>query len=265
MDEATIKTIQMQLDAAKIEAAKHGVARMQQEAFNQQEETSTFKEQLDLSEEIARIDYLLKGYSLEPSKDGGLVWVKPTDKGMVIFSDYGIHLIRNTVCWYLNKNLLLSNFDENTIRKKMLDFTNDLIDTVFMEYDKVFLYPTVEDCIDLLKERVERRATISCYARELSGIKSDKEEVVREKFAELENRVEFELEKIRQQIIKDKLKRFLLIVRVIQDAIHSTFQRAWKGLERGSLRQHMHISETRGNQIDNSDKGGGMWHPFKRR
>lgn len=258
VDEELLQKYQLQLDAAKIEAGQESLARSQQENFTQQEDRSMIKEQLDLSEEIGRIDYLIKGYSLEPGADGKLEWIKPKDNDMVIFSEYGIHLIRNTICWYLNKNLLLSNFDEDTIKKKMWDLTNDLIDTIFMEYEKVFLYPSVEDCIKVLKERIDKKVEISAYAREVAGIPVDKLKLKKERFAELEDRIEKELDKIKEQIIKGKLKRYMLIVRVIQDAIHATYMRAWKGQERTTLRQHIHISETNGNNVPqmSQPKGG---------
>jgi len=266
MDQDLLQKYQMELDAARIESAQNSMARQQQESFNQPEEKSMVREQLDLSEEIARIDYLIKGYSLEPNADGVLEWVKPISNDLVIFSDYGIHLIRNTICWYLNKNLLLSNFDEKTIRKKMWDFTNDLIDTIFMEYDKVFLYPSVADCIAVLKERIDRQTEIACYAREIGGIEYDREAIRKEKFDEIENKIEKEIEKIREQIIKGKLKRYMITIRTIQDAVHSTYMRAWKGQERTTLRQHIHISETKGNPAFNSNQptSGGIW-PWARK
>ena len=248
---------QTEINAAKLDAARTNIA-LQQEAFNSQEEKSMVKDQLDLTEEISRIDYLIKGYSLEPNKDGKLVWIEPTDKDMIIFSEYGIHLIRNTICWYLNKNLLLSNFDEETIKKKMWDFTNDLIDTIFMEYDKVFLQPTVDDCINVLKERIARKVKISMYALDKAGKKANEKDLINEKFAEIEDRIEDEIDKIKQTLIKNKLKRYVLIVRTIQDAIHATFMRAWKGQERATLRQHVHISENRGINPQQQNQGG-IW------
>jgi len=258
MDEELQKRYEDEITAAKLGAASANLA-ADQEAFNNQvEEKSMVREQLDLSEEIARIDYLIKGWSLEPGEDGKLIWKAPTNKDMIIFSDYGIHLIRNTVCWYMNKNLLLSNFDENTIRKKMWDFTNDLIDTIFMEYDKVFISPSTQDCIDVLKERINKKVKISSYALEVAGKKFNKEDLVNEKFAEIEDKIEEELEKIRQNIVKSKLKRYVLIVRVIQDAIHVTFMRAWKGQERITLRQHINVSESRGMPMQPQQNGGGF-------
>ena len=259
MDQTLEERYASEINASKLEATRANVALHQQALEERPEDKSMVKEQLDLSEEIARIDYLIKGWSLEPGDDGKLVWTKPEDKSMIIFSDYGIHLIRNTICWYLNKNLLLSNFDEDTIRKKMWDFTNDLIDTIFMEYDKVFIQPTTEECIEVLKERIDRQAKISTYALEIQGKKVTKEELINQKFEEIEERIEEELEKIKQNIIKSKLKRYVLIVRVIQDAIHATFMRAWKGQERATLRQHTHISESRGMGLVPQQQGGGIW------
>jgi len=258
VDQQLAARYEAEINAAKLDAARTNMS-LQQEAFNKKEEQSMVKEQLDLTEEISRIDYLIKGYSLEPSEEGVLKWVKPTNDDMVIFSEYGIHLIRNTICWYLNKNLLLSNFDEDTIKKKMWDFTNDLIDTIFMEYDKVFLQPSVDDCIQVLKDRIDRKVTISTYAMEKTGQKVDRAKLIDEKFAEIEDRIEDELDKIKQTLIKNKLKRYVLIVRTIQDAIHATFMRAWKGQERATLRQHVHISESRGLSPMQPQNQGGIW------
>jgi len=265
IDEDTIQKYQNELNAAKVEAGVQGLARQQQEAFMQNNEGSMVKEQLDLSEEIARIDYLIKGYSLEPNAQGELVWVKPVNNDMVIFTEYGIHLIRNTICWYLNKNLLLSNFDDATIRKKMWDFTNDLIDTIFMEYDKVFLYPDVKECIAVLKDRIDKQTEIAVYAKEVAGLEANEKEIRAEKFSAIENKIELELEKIKQTIIKNKLKRYMITIRVIQDAVHATYMRAWKGLERGTLRQHTHISETRGNPSFQPQQNSGGIFPWQKK
>ena len=46
-----------------------------------QQEPSMIKEQLDLGEELERIDYLLRGYTLEfNSEEGVKEWIKPDNK-----------------------------------------------------------------------------------------------------------------------------------------------------------------------------------------
>jgi len=249
MDEQILEQLQQQVDSARLSADREGLARQQQEMYLEKEDKSMVKEQLDLSDLITRVDYLLKGYTLNPDNNGNLVWTKPISDDMIVFSDYGIQMIMNTICFYLNQNTLLSNYKEEEINKKMLDFAIELIDAIFMNYEKVFAYPTVSDCIAALKARIEKKVEVSAYAYGLQGKKISLDEIRASKVAEIEDRVELEIEKIRQNIIKEKLKRFPLLVRVIQDAVHSTYQRAWNGQERGTLRQHTHISESRGNQL----------------
>ena len=185
MDEDFIKQYSNEIAEARLNADRQGLARIQEEQFREKEESNSITKQLDLTEEITRIDYLIKGYSLEPNENNELVWKAPSGNDMVIFSEYGIHLIRNTICWYLNKNLLLSNFDEDLIRAKMLSLTDDLIDTIFMEYEKVFLYPSTQDCIELFEARMKKKAEISVYARQLLGINVTIEEVTKEKIKEV--------------------------------------------------------------------------------
>jgi len=246
---------QQNLEIAKLNLQAQELShQQQQQQFNDETPTSMIKEQLDMGEELERIDYLLRGYVLDKGN-----WVAPKDNDLVVFSDYGVHLIRNTIAWYLNKNTLLSNYDEDTINNKMFDFANDLNDTIFMEYEKVFQYPSTNECIDLLEARIKRKAEIKQYALKLIGQNVELEKIKNEKIMEIENRIEEELEKIKQQLIKNKLKRFLMIIRTVQDAIHSTFLRALHGTERSSLRRHMSITETKGIAPYQQQKSGGMF------
>ena len=265
MDQNILEELQKEIENTRLQADRADLSRQQQETYMQSEEKSMVKEQLDLSEHITRLDYLLKGYSLSPDSSGNLVWTKPVSEDLVVFSDYGIQMIMNTICFYLNQNTLLSNYKEDEIRRKMFDFTIELIDAIFMNYEKVFKYPTVQECIEVLKERIERKTTIAMYANKLRGIDADKTEIYKGKVKEIEDRIENEIEKVREQIIKEKLKRFPLLIRVIQDTVHSTYQRAWNGQERNTLRQHTHITESRGLMPQNiNNQGGGLWRLGKK-
>lgn len=256
MDEEMLQAMQNEINQARLNSDQLGLHRQLQDQFLEKEEKSMVKEQLDLSDQISRIDYLLKGYSLQPNKEGELVWTEPLTEDMKVFSDYGIQMIMNTICFYLNQNTLLSNYKEEEIRRKMLEFTKEIIFAVFTNYEKVFKYPTVDECINVLKERLRRKAQVTSYANALKGIELSEEEIYKAKIKEIEEKIEFEIEKIKQTIIKEKLKRFSLLIRVLQDTVHSTYQRAWNGQERASLRQHMTISETKGNHPIQQPKGG---------
>ncbi|KKM84902.1 hypothetical protein LCGC14_1294530, partial [marine sediment metagenome] len=118
---------------------------------------------------------------------------------------------------------------------------------IFMEYEKVFNYPSFEDCKKILDERMERKTKLRMYAYEITGQKVDEKTIKKGFIEEIENQIEREMTKIKEQIIKDKLKRFEIIIREVQDAVHSTYLRAWNGQERRTLRQHTQITEVVGN------------------
>lgn len=238
--------------------------RNQQEMMIDDRERSMVKDQLDLSEEIERIEHLLRGHVLKEDGQGNRNWVEPDNNEMVVLSEYGIHLILNTITWYINKNTLLSNYDDETILTKMEDFACDLSDTIFMEYEKIFQYPSFEDCKKILEQRIEYKVKVKMFALETLGKKSDRAEVKRELMNEIENRIDVEIQKIKEQIIKNKLKRFLILLRCIQDSVHSTYLRAYKGQERRTLREHIHITETMGgysNRPQQQQQGSG-WSPL---
>ena len=235
-----------QMAALQAQHQQGQVSQAQTAMAVQEQENNMIKDQLDLGGELEMIENLLRGRVLKKDTHGILQWTDPEDNEMVILSEHGIHLIMNTISFYINKNTLLSNYDEDTINKKMEDFACDLADTIFMEYEKVFQYPSFEDCKKVLEARIKRKTELKKFALEMVGKKADTKVIEKNLISELEGHIDKEIQKIKEQIIKNKLKRFMLLIREVQDAIHSTYLRAWKGQERTTLRQHIHISESRG-------------------
>ena len=216
----------------------------QQSYLLEESERNLIKEQLDLTEELERIEHLLRGHiQVTDEKTGEKVWIEPKDKDDVLLTEAGVLLIMGSIRWYLNKNTLLSNYDEETINKKMEDFSTSLADALFMNYEKYFLYPTEEECQQKLIQKLKKRQQERIYSAELQGIEIDKDEVWKEVVKEVDP--SNERRKIKEQLVKNKLKNFDLLMREVQDSVHSTYLRAWKGQERGTLRQHIHISEMR--------------------
>lgn len=227
----------------------------QQDLYLESQSQGMIKEQLDLREEIDRIANLLEGRSqiLNP-KTGKLEWKDPENTDDILLSPAGIKLVLNMVSWYLNKNTLLSNFDEKTILGKMEDISTSLADALFMSYEKYFRYPTAEEVQDRLMEKLQKKQENIIYDLELRGEVVDKEKIMDKLVAELN--LEHERTKLKEGMIKDKLKGFDLLLREIQDAIHSTYNRAFGGGERRSIRQHMHTTETIGSQQQAKAKAG---------
>jgi hypothetical protein len=214
---------------------------MNQAMMMDEKKDNIIKEQLDLSEELRKIENLLRGKIQYSDDNGELKWKDPATKDDVVLSEAGINLVLNTIQWYLNKNTLLSNYDEDMIFAKMEDFSISLADALFMNYEKYFLYPTPEECHQGLLERLERKKQEVLYNAEMKGIKLNPDDVMNKLISEIEPTRE--RIKIKEQKIKNKLKGFDLIMREVQDVVHSAYLRALFGAERRTLRQHIHVSE----------------------
>ena len=170
MNEQDYDKISQLVRGSQLAADEEKLKNTQQEVIMGQQEKSMIAEQLDLGDELDRIDYLLRGYTIEhDTETGASKWVAPSTNDMILLSDYGVHLIRNTIAWYMNKNTLLSNYDDVTILHKMEDFSEALNDTIFMEYEKVFQYPSLDDCKRLLLERLQSKKDVRVFAKELLG------------------------------------------------------------------------------------------------
>ena len=266
IDEQQMKEYEEAVRQAELNAGEQRVQGMQQAAMLEQQDKSMIEQQLDLDGEFKRIDYLLRGFVLKSDdQTGDSYWVQSEDPDMIVLSDYGVQLILDTLAWYLNKNTLLSNYDETTINSKMEDFASDLNDDIFMSYEKVFKYPTIEECKDEIKKRIAHKVDLRKFSSELIGKNISAEEIEEQILEEMEGVIEREMEIIKAQKMKDKLKKFAMLMRKIQDAVHSTYLRAWKGQERTTLRQHIHISETKGNMPTIKPAGGSPLDFFRRR
>jgi hypothetical protein len=233
-----------QIAEARLRYDQEHIQNLQQEIEVEQQEKSMIREQLDLGEELDRIDFLLRGCTLKDGK-----WIEPTDESMIVFSEHGVHFIRNTIAWYLNKNTLLSNYDAKRIMEKMHGFAHALNDSIFMDYKLMFKFPSDKECQEFFMEKVNRRVNLKVFCskllgKELGDIEQDK---IRDNILkELEPRVEKELELIRDELFKKKLTRYLMVFTEIQDSVESCYNRAFGGQERKTLREHAHISENRG-------------------
>ena len=241
--EQVIREAQLQADSAKL-----GQAHQEMVNAENQDMMNSINEQLEMGDILERMHNLLRGYILK-KENGVTKWCKPENNDLVVLTDYGISYIMQMLQAYLTKNTLLSNYDEDQIAAKMEDFSTTLVDDIFMEYDKMFLEPTLEDCKLEIKERIQEKINRRAFALELMDKEVNEEKIEEELLKEMEGRIERELEIIRAQKRKNKLKRFESIIRMVQDTVHSAYQRAWRGQERTTARSHMHITETKGGMI----------------
>ena len=79
------------------------------------------------------------------------------DPNLKPFNEFGVQMIMNIMSFYLNRNTILSNYDEKTIEWKILDFGNEIADLIFNRYEDMMI--TIEQKLDENEIEFERRVS----------------------------------------------------------------------------------------------------------
>lgn len=107
--------------------------------FGTGHEPNLIEFQLELDNILERVDHLLRGHELKYDEHGNLKWTEPEDKGQKLLNEYGVQEILRILSMYLNRNTILSNYDETTINEKVYDFGVEISDLFFMKYETMGL------------------------------------------------------------------------------------------------------------------------------
>lgn len=130
------------------------------------------KWQLELDSILERIEHMLRG-DHPKWVNGSMIFVSAEDDKDKILNDFGVAEVMRILSMYLNRNTILSNYDEDTINWKVLDFGLEVTDLFYLKYEsmglnsleKRKLYPI------LVKELVD--TVHSGYLRALNGGERD--------------------------------------------------------------------------------------------
>lgn len=190
-------------------------------AFSGPKDPNLMQEQLDLTDILDRIHHLLSGHVIVRDFEGNEIWAEPNDDRLKILSDYGVKQIMNIIQFYINKNTLLSNYDEETIYWKVRDFGIELTDLIFNRYEMFFYYPKPEELLETYLPIAKSQ-----------GMTFTEEELY------------FKCCQWSKAELQSKLRHFPMIVLSLIDSVHSTFLRALGGEERTSLRKQYQIHQS---------------------
>lgn len=211
----------------------------QASGFNAERQPNMIQYQLDVQDELDRLYHLLSGHIVKKDTQGNEFWDEPEDDRLKIFSDYGVKQIMNILSFYINKNILLSNFKEEDIFWKVHDFGMELLDLVYCRYEVFFHYPTPEDLYDKVIETVEANYQLFPHLMIQNGdgtIEIDQHLLYKKC-------VQWSKEEL-----QSKYRHFPMIIQALIDSVHATYLRAMNGEERESLRKQYNIHETLSNQ-----------------
>ena len=103
--------------------------------FKTENSDNLVKWQLDIKEELERIEHLLRKHVPKTDEQGN-TYFEEADKENQLFNEVGVNEIINLLAWYLNKNIILSNFKEDDIQERCRQFAKYLSNFIFNNYQK---------------------------------------------------------------------------------------------------------------------------------
>lgn len=215
--------------------------------------------QLEVDSIKADIYHLLKQDRLVLDKATGQTdWKEAQDKDRSL-TDWGVERIMQTIHFYINKNTLLTNFDEKQIKQIMYTFMKEINDLVLLKYEYLFREPTFDECKDIIKAKVDTRKKMKMFTLEVLGKIPDEEQITKDLMFEFEKTIEEEMNKIKLEKRKEKIREYGLLIAQLEVIVYATLNRAFRGEERGSIRRHTQISELIGGRSPLPSKSGGMF------
>jgi len=256
MKEPTYDEITGQVELHQAAQQSNVLANQNREIQYQMEEVekNLAEAQLDCNETLEKIYHLLKQDLLKPNDEGILEWQPIEDKKKRVLTEEGVDKIMQIMQNYINKETLLSNFDEKTIARRMLEFSLSFNALMFMKYEIYFRTPSLEECKEILQLRINEKIKKKKMILELMDKEVDEEKIKQEILNELEPHIEYEIQKIKQEKTKLNLREFEMLFTQLKALVEATHNRAWKGEERGSLRRHFNISEVIGGNPQTQEK-----------
>jgi len=221
MNEEEMQYLQDLEQAHEAERAKNRDYQSQNQTsmFSSSNQSNLIEWQLELDNILERVDHLLRTHELKFDEKGSLMWQDQKDASKKIFTDFGVQEILRILSMYLNRNTILSNYDEDTINNKVYDFGLRLSDLIYNKYEQIFYL--------LSEEQVYERVKDKDWFNDLED-------------TEKKDRI---LQIINDDLV-NKTKQYEMIVGELVDVVHSAYLRALNGGERQSLREARHVTQT---------------------
>lgn len=104
-------------------------------AFMTREQSDMARWQLELNDILERIEHLLKG-DKPVFKKGHVIWQENEHTKDNTLNEKGVREVLKILALYVNRNTILSDYEDDEIRAVLLDFGKRLNNLIFMKYDE---------------------------------------------------------------------------------------------------------------------------------
>ena len=134
--------------------AQVNTANMTQSAYQGQEDPNLIQYQVETGEMLGKIEHFLRGEYVKQDAEGNEYWAKPVktiavkekgkekfieviDDDLILLNEYGVNSILTIIGSYIDKNTILSYYDEMRINEILADLGDELANFVFCNYEKM--------------------------------------------------------------------------------------------------------------------------------
>lgn len=114
-------------------------------AYQGQEDANLIQYQIDTGDMLSKIEHFLRGEYISTDKEGNEFWARPTimnekeetviDEKLILFNDYGVNAIMSIIGNYIDKNTILSRYDELRINEILADLGDELANFIYCNYE----------------------------------------------------------------------------------------------------------------------------------
>lgn len=156
--------------------------------YQGQEDANLIQYQVDTGEMLGKIEHFLRGEYIAIDKEGNEYWAKPTkkkrfrskktqkivikevtDESLILFNDYGVNSIMSIIGNYIDKNTILSFYDEMRINEILADLGDELANFIYCNYEKMGMDTEFKQTRFQLTVINILHVTESAYRRALRG------------------------------------------------------------------------------------------------
>lgn len=124
-------------------------------SFQGQEDSNPIEFQIDTGEMLGKIEHFLRGEYVTQDENGNEFWAKPkktiivedkkgkegtleiVDDDLILLNEYGVNSVLTIIGSYIDKNTILSNYDDMRINEILADLGDEMANFIYCNYEKM--------------------------------------------------------------------------------------------------------------------------------
>lgn len=135
MDEFILPDIQAELMKLRGENAELRTSIASSSYGNSYDRNNLIEQQIETGQMLDKLEHFLRGERIEIDAQGNEYWAKQKNKNLILFNDYGVNAIMSIIGNYIDKNTILSFYDEMRIFEILADLGDELNRFILCNYE----------------------------------------------------------------------------------------------------------------------------------